>query len=298
MWEKLGEGLAEKWLLTVFSPAFIFWIGGLFAYRSGTNVGFDQLQVSFENQSLLGQLIWILVFLSLVIFSATIVQYLQEIGVQIAEGYWPRPLRKLRFTRASNWKEKISKKHDEWQSLQDAVTSTDVSKRRQLEAELLMFPVEEDNFMPTLFGNLMRATEEYPSIRYGLDAVVCWPRLYLLFPEETREEIDEAREKINQNARLLIWSTLFLVWALWWPWAILTIIVLWIAYRGMVLAGRIYGDLVRASFDLYRFDIYRALGWPLPERPLDEELCGKQLTEYLYRGVAPEDVLFNIDGAA
>jgi hypothetical protein len=108
--------------------------------------------------------------------------------------------------------------------------------------------------MPTLLGNLLRAVEEYPGRRYGLDAVVCWPRLYLLLPEATQKEIGAVRERLNESTRLLAWSLLFLVWTIWQWWALLGLVVAWLAYRGMVIAAGVYGDLVRAAFDLHRFD--------------------------------------------
>jgi hypothetical protein len=292
LWEKMGEGFAEKWLLSIFSPAFVFWIGGLYAYAIYFEVDYEQIQKTFDSLSLFEQLLWVALSLLFIIFSATIVQRLQDKGIQISAGYWPNPLRRFRFFLAARWRTRVEKKQTKWQSLQDALTIVDITEKRRLEAEIFRFPVKSGNFMPTLFGNLLKAAEEYPSVRYGLDTVVCWPRLYLVMPEAARKEISSAREKINENVRLMIWSFLFLVWGFWWPWAFLSISITWIAYRGMVMSAEVYGDLVKATFDLYRFDLYKALGWPLPKKPSDEEVSGREFTEYIFRGLAPKDTEF------
>jgi hypothetical protein len=66
----------------------------------------------------------------------------------------------------------------------------------------------------------------------------------------------------------------------------------WLAYRGMIVAAGVYGDLVRSAFDLHRFDLYRALAWPLPENLDNERQLGMQLTTYLFRGYSPSCMPF------
>lgn len=293
LWERLGEGFAEKWLLTVFSPAFIFWLGGLFAYSAYSRSDFAQIQKTFSSLSFLEQVAWLVLGFTLVSFSATIVNKFQDHVAQLLEGYWPSPLSRLRFFFAGKWNKRIERAVIERQILHNAITAVDIAKKRQLDAELVRYPVKPQNIMPTLFGNILRAAEEYPSNRYGLDATVCWPRIYLLIPEETRKELVLARQKINENVRLIVWGVLFLIWIYWIPWAVISLFVIWISYNGLLIAGAIYCDLVRAIFDLYRFELYQALAWPLPPEPATEEFHGKQLTEYLFRGMVPENIEFS-----
>ena len=40
-----------------------------------------------------------------------------------------------------------------------------------------MYPPYENLILPTRFGNILRASETYPRIRWGIDAVTMWPRL-------------------------------------------------------------------------------------------------------------------------
>ena len=48
---------------------------------------------------------------------------------------------------------------------------------------------------PTRLGNLIAAYEQYPRLKYGLDAVFYWPRLWVTISKDLREEID------NQQAQ-------------------------------------------------------------------------------------------------
>jgi hypothetical protein len=52
-----------------------------------------------------------------------------------------------------------------------------------------------------------------------------------------------------------------------------------------IAAATTYGDLVEASFDLYRSLLYQSLRWNLPADPNEERRVGQHLTEYLWRGL-------------
>ena len=60
-------------------------------------------------------------------------------------------------------------------------------------------------------------------------------------------------------------------------------------YRLLINAAEVYGQLVEASFDLYRFSLYEALHWPLPSSPDEEREKGYQLSDYLYKGIYPQN---------
>jgi hypothetical protein len=138
--------------------------------------------------------------------------------------------------------------------------------------------------MPTLLGNLLRAAEEHAWVRYGLEAGVCWPRLWFLLPRDVREEIAAARSRLNEATRWLGWGLLFVVWTVWAWWAApVGLLIAGLAWQGMTRAALVYGDLVRAAFDLYHPLLFEHLGWPKPKGPED----GRRLTEYLARGIRP-----------
>lgn len=73
--------------------------------------------------------------------------------------------------------------------------------------------------MPTRLGNTLRAAEQRPLEKYGLDAIVCWSRLLLLLPDAVKQELNAARADLNTAARLWLWSLLFIIWSVWGWWA-------------------------------------------------------------------------------
>jgi len=59
---------------------------------------------------------------------------------------------------------------------------------------LRQFPVDANGdptaLQPSRIGNVISAYEQYPKVRYGMDSVFYWPRLWLLIDKDVREEID------------------------------------------------------------------------------------------------------------
>lgn len=105
-------------------------------------------------------------------------------------------------------------------------------------------------------------------------------------PEVTCKEITEARNRLDANVRLVVWSVLFLIWCVWaWWWVVpaAVIVMAWGYGRALAVAGT-YAELLKAAFDVYRLELYKSLRWPLPANPEEEHRLGRQLTAYLQRG--------------
>ena len=79
------------------------------------------------------------------------------------------------------------------------------------------------------------------------------PRLWLLLPDSTRKELQEARAALNTAVRNCLWSLLFLVWTplAWWI-PLLALPVAWISYRMSLNTAAVYVDLLEATFDVHR----------------------------------------------
>lgn len=150
---------------------------------------------------------------------------------------------------------------------------------------LHQLPEQEQDLLPTRLGNILRAAERRPYHRYGLDAIICWPRLWLLLPEAVKKDLQAAQTELNNAVRLIFWSLLFLVWSIWAWWAIpLALMAAAFAYGWALDAAAVYATLIEATFDLHRPLLYNALGWTLPPDPAEERRVGRQLTDYLWRG--------------
>lgn len=297
-WEKLGEELAGRWTSQTLGPMLAFWGGGVLAWIWHTNQDWQQLEKRLAAINTPAAYVALAVGgLFVLAASSTIMSWLQLPTLRLLEGYWPWPFRKVRFGLA-HWRAKsLEKKETRWQELADIApekrTPEQQSEYVRLDAELARYPVDPRHFLPTTLGNILRSAEEYPQVRYGMGMSVCWPRLWLVITKETQETLAQARQRLDSATRLLAWGVLFAVWTIWARWAVLVAVVVSIAaYWATLQAAGTYGDLLRSTFDLYRFKLYEQARWTLPPSPTGEEARGEKLNEFLFRGTANSDVLF------
>ena len=284
--ESLGSKLAERWLSTILTPAFIFWGGGLGAwiYRNG----WLSLKTWFNQQYQSTQIALLISTLIVIIISALIIQHCELTVLRLLEGYWPGWLKKLRRFCVKNQQKKKDSINRQFQPLIALreekfrpLTLEEIEEYTRLDVLLHYFPTY---VMPTQLGNILRAAEERPKNQYGLDTFICWPRLWLLLPDSVKTELTEARMNLNTGARIWLWSILFILWTplAWWAFPA-GILSAYLSYRWMLNAAIIYGDLLESAFDLYHIKLYQSLRWPLPKSPQEETELGEQLTEYLWK---------------
>lgn len=297
MLAKFSEGLegklAEQWIATVLSPAFGFWAGGLVAIVYDR--GWAELATWFIQQRQPLQIGILVVALVGVAASAQIINRFDHALIRVLEGYWPRWLNPLRRRLVTRQTERYRQADERFQELDTKLAAALAAKVPpdpavyeeycMLDWSLRRMPAKPEQTMPTGLGNRLRATERISIDKYGLDAVICWPRLWLVLPVETRNEVSAAREALDAAARLWLWGALFILWTIWAWWAApVGIVVVLLAHRWMLNAADIHGDIVEAAFDVHRFKLYEALRWPVPKNPAAEGETGKALTRYLWRG--------------
>lgn len=122
------------------------------------------------------------------------------------------------------------------------------------------FPDSERFLLPTAFGNTMRAFEVYSRVMYGLDAIPAWPRLLMLIPDNNRDLVDTAKTQMNFWINLWCLSFVFLLQYVvltvragdsraFWAW--LALPLAWLASRRARNAAVLYGETVKAAFDIY-----------------------------------------------
>ena len=290
--EDLEGKLAEQWIATVLTPAFAFWCGGLLIiiYR----YGWAPIANWFtQNQQAL-QLAILVVALLGVAASGQIMAYFDHALIRFLEGYWPRWLHPLRSWLTGRQTARYDKAENRFQTLDRLLNHGSEAGDRDplllaeysaLDWSLRRIPPLPEQRMPTSLGNRLRVAERISFDKYGLDAVVCWPRLWLLLPDATQAEISAARKELDAAARLWLWGLLFILWAVlaWWA-ALIGILVILLAHRRLLNAAELYGDLVEAAFDLHRNKLYEVLRWPLPPSPAQEREKGREVTAYLWRG--------------
>jgi hypothetical protein len=287
-WQGVGTKLAERWVAAL-APSMVFWGIGLAV------TGLDAGSLAARPPAV--QVLVLAGALLLVSASALLVRRLVFPLTRLLEGYgWPVSARGRLLVRAGKRHDALEK---DYQRVNTRLESRELKPfdrlelleaRSRLELDLRRFPDEPDTeapqrLMPTRLGNILRAAESRPADKYGLDAVVCWPRLWLVLPEESRKELGAARTAMDNAVAAMIWSALLLAWTPWTWWALVGPGAAFLTYRLWLLdRAADYGELVESAFDVHRGALYAALRWPLPAAPDQERALGESLTSYLWRG--------------
>ncbi len=294
--ENLGSQVTEQWAVNLLTPAFVFWFGGVLAWldRWGWH-GVQDTLVELDDPL---QLVVLIGGLIVIVASGFVIQRFDLAVLRFFEGYWPTWMDLLR-TRLQQRSHAWAKRQDDrWQALQlkqetQPLTPQELEELSTIDWRLRQVPTRPERMMPTRLGNILRAAESLPETKYGLDAVICWPRLWMVLPDKVKEELQGGRSQLNQAARVWLWSFLFLIWGIWAWWAIPAgIMGMWFTYGWMIQAAEVYGDLVESTFDLHRIKLYQGLNWPLPQNPQEEAALGRSLTEYLWRGSRQSSPMF------
>ncbi|MBI5965470.1 MAG: hypothetical protein HY863_18490 [Chloroflexi bacterium] len=295
-WESISSNLVDRWLEYIFGPPFLFWVGGLGLYVWQT--GWQNLLTELQSMTLMQQSIWIILALLVLVFSSLLMQALRFPILRLLEGYWPWPFNYLGLGIIALRRSVFKKKYDELRHLKEAESKRELNAKQsekliKLDIWAHWLPAKANEMLPTALGNILRSRERSPESRYGLDAVVCWPRLWPLLPENVRNDLDMVRSTLDRLVELWFWGLLFFLWAYWTPWAVV-IGLLWmiLTYGTSLQAAMAYGDLLESAFDLHRLLLYSAMGWPRPANSEEEKALGIQLTEFLWRGTLHEPLIY------
>ncbi len=314
IWSLLTQEDVERALQRLWDPAWLFWgLGVVLSVLAAGPWGWTLLRALARSLTPQGWALYVgLPLMALVLVSAQLMRLTEERWLRLLEGYdWPRALHGLRRWLLLRQQRKQEAVRRELQALGSQVQEALREGRldlplaeRYARLDTLRYTFPQGFVLPTRLGNLLRAAEEYAEHRYGLNAVLVWPRLWLLLLQEVRETLAQAYQRLLAAVRAWAWGLTFLLtwtpltaWQAWrfgggWAWlapaAALGTGWLWmrLAYRLAVARAVVFGELVRAAFDLYRMGLYDALGWPRPS-PEEEKEAGKRLTAFLWRGERP-----------
>ncbi len=400
--EIISENLSEEWKKLILSPpSFLFW--GITALLVLINIGWDWKYLNgFFNEISLGQGVFLVVGGSLlIILSNAIVEWFQILFFRLLEGYYWNDTfisSKLTGRIKKELKDKEEQFYKDYNNLQgydnlqrnqkntESTEKNEIEDKIKLRKELIKlddyldnYPVDRDTLLPTRLGNLLRAAEEYPNIRYGLETFTVWPRLWMVLPDSARNLHNSVLEEVYKNTRIIIWSIgatviwgilislifsnirlnsltpsivllvllflggiMFVIGYLFFIYlldgkkilnisftttctVICTVIftVIWgialslifsmlynnpliyskllplvviifligylfiryVLYEKLLDSASVYANLLRSTFDLYRFDLYKNLHLKLPAEYDTEEKIGEGLSKYLKRGV-------------
>ncbi len=335
MWPKLASSVMQGWLKIPFTSGLVFWAGGflswLYVIVDWTAISqklsgiqpppkflitqdwrptWEFLHTLKSEHAIVAGLCIILV----IALSGVIIKRIDFVTLRLLEAYyWPVWLLKViegqywpawikKYWGIFNYEWIIVRKEDRFQELGDKIqaghnlTQEETLEYARLDAELMYVPSIELR-VPTKLGNIMRAFEQRPLEKYGLDPLKCWPRLWLVLPDNVKDELYQARTALNESVQSWLWGFLFIFWGFLFTWQAVPIglFLMWMSYHWMLQNALTYGLLLESTFDMYRNSLYVSLRWPLPENPKDEYIQGKKLTEYLWRGLDTEEPTFKTD---
>jgi hypothetical protein len=297
LWDGVAGKLAERWLAQSV-PAFVFWAAAVCAWVVGTGgpTTLDEASRSFGRLSGGGKAVVIALALVAVGASIGLVDRLVLPVLRLLEGYWPAWVTagwgaSGRLLRRRPAGDRLKDLTVEYLRLSAAApTAADQARLVAVQQLLRRHPTDPDRVMPTAVGNVLRAMEDRPRVRYGLEPPLVWPHLWFVLPPEVRADITAARAALDRSVTAVVWGAAGGLLVVFTPWALVpTVLVPVVAYRFWVRPNAVtYADLVGAAFDLYRWQLYRELHLPRPPDARTEPDHGLRLNQYLLSGNPPQ----------
>ena len=299
-WKSLGGSFDKRWLINVFGPALVFWGGALWVWAQLT--GLKTALAIWQGYAPEAQIFRGVAGLLLVFLTAILLESFAGGLLRFYEGYWPRRPRS-----AHRRAEDLRRKQERRRVLRtkvaiDQAAPADRTELARLDAELAHRPRDPGRSMPTRLGDVLRAAEDDPRERYGLDPTVFWPRLYPLLGDPLRAALGAAQDQLDLALRLatlavlhgVIWSVVAAIrreWGVLW-WTLPALALAWLLWRAAHPAAVSYAGLLRSAFDLHRFDVYESLHWPRPISPETERACGAELILFLSDGTGAREIVY------
>jgi hypothetical protein len=222
----------------------------------------------FEGAALAGLAVWIF---------AIFLQALNRPLFRFTEGYWPKKFWYL-FTihqrkRHKTLSDKLISLRHKWNNSKD----NDPALSKELEAcwreSVIQYPSREELVLPTTFGNVVRAYEDYSRVLYGFESIQGWCRLQAYMSKPFREVLGRDRAQVDLWLNMCFLSVLVAVevFAFCWWWNCATFV--WLGASMFLLAlvayvqardsAEQYGEQVKAAFDVYLPALARTLGYNL-----------------------------------
>jgi hypothetical protein len=241
--------------------------------------------------------------LALVLIVSVILHPFQFSLVRLLEGYWDdsrigRPFSAL-------GKELHRRRRDHLEQLTVTTPRTPEAERRKLWAEdrIQQYPAE-DRLLATRLGNTLRAAEDEAGKRFELPTIAAMPRLYPYLSERFAAVFVDRRNQLDVAVRFCtvlalaagIAAILLLPnGGLWRVLPLFIVLLAWVSYQAAIRAAANYGQALFVAFELHRFDMIRALHYPLPTTPAEERAFNERLTKFFVGGRVPADSYLHPD---
>ena len=275
-----------RFLLNTFFPSLIFW-GLLIIVIIAGRWNIYEVIKSWNQQDVTFKTIEIVILISWVTFFSSVISSYLTLIIRFYEGYWNFPfLENIGATWHKTALEQLENK------------IKDNPQDFSYEQIYLLYPppTRKKEVMPTRLGNILKNSELYPMLRYKIDAVLIWPRLYQMFPERFIQTIAETKSALEFTLIISSLSVFFafisgiyllIVGASWWLFLICFwggLLIAWLAYKGALSNAISYAHQIKTAFDLYRNELTKQMRLPLPKNEKDERENWEKICQFLYRG--------------
>jgi hypothetical protein len=198
---------------------------------------------------------------------------------RLTEGYWWNTIltkltvfQKKRF-RELNQEIRVLKEKKEECQLQNTTFEEQLKYNRLSEEAATKYPRREDLVLPTTFGNVVRAYEDYPRAVYGFESITGWSRMQGLISKQMSEVLSRTRSRVDMWLNFAFVAGLLMVEILLLTWKVETrslirllpfaLIFMLFAYTRARSSAIRYGEQVKAVFDIYLPQLAQKLGFVL-----------------------------------
>jgi hypothetical protein len=289
---EIGKKLAERWVALLVLPGLLFTAtataAGLLGHRHwadlqmlGQRVGQLVPPDAGASAGLPRTVVLLVVLLVASVGTGLLANALATPVEHTLAGRWPPPLRRLARARTRRRRAAWTRANREWERARDAGEHdrlAELAARRNRIA--LIEPINA-----TWIGDRLAAPTVRVHQEYGLDLTFLWPRLWLLLPDSSRTPLADARQQLDDAARLGGWGLLYLaLGAVWWPSAIIGVVAGLVGWRRYRSAAGVYAGLVEAAVDVHREELIDRFSDGQKVPPTSRNL-GKEITERFRKGI-------------
>lgn len=270
---ELNKTLGRDFIIAFLLPGLIFLIASLFCLQTA-GIKFAWLKDSFKDPLTDSSILALEAFVL-----AVILQSVNRELFRLAEGYWWSPIpqwvscsQRRRFRELHEGLRALKAEKAKCQS-EGRHFARKAEYNRLSECSAKCFPHREDLVLPTSFGNVVRAYEDYSRVMYGFESITGWSRLQVLFSKQAAEVLSRARARVDMWLNFCFLAVLFTLelGAVAWKKEISALVGFMLVgvlcgvfayYRARSSAIR-YGEQVKAAFDIYLPQLGEQLGFRL-----------------------------------
>jgi hypothetical protein len=286
--DELGKRLVERWMSLLVLPGLLFlgagalgWVasGHRWALPAGWRPASALTDAGIPASAQAGILIVLpLVALVLVSYGIGLIAQALAGGVErFGCGRWPGWLGRL-SAGLTHWRLR------RWTDAQNLVEQAGAPERDRFVAARNRIGLQRPR-RPTWVGDRLAAADARIWQWYRLDLTSCWPRLWLVIPDSSRQAVQAGREQFGAAMLVGAWAVLYAVLGvLWWPMVFVGIVIGLVAWRRARTNAAVLADLVESTVDVHAVQLAAALGVPVTDNRVTPS-NGEQITERLRKGV-------------